>query len=288
MSALGKSFTKSYHHKLYPAIDPSQPSLSAKGKVVWVTGGNQGIGAAIAEAFVTAQAAAVIITGRTESTLQQTRSKLEDHARSIKSDTVVDSFVNDIRDIQSVLEIVAAVKKRFGKLDILVNNAAVLPEVQSLVDSDVDKWWLTFDINVRGSYNVIKHFLSVANQDAIIINVTTFLAHISINGYSSYGPSKSALLKVLEHVQKEHPSIKVFNFSPGIVATAMNADGHAVTEDDVELPGAFAVWLASPEATFLAGRLVWANWDVAELKEKKDDIINKNLLVLDLIGWNRD
>jgi hypothetical protein len=45
------------------------------------------------------------------------------------------------------------------------------------------------------------------------------------------------------------------------------------------------VWLASPEAEFLRGRYVWANWDIEELKAKKDVILNENLLMMGLRGW---
>lgn len=231
MADAGQSFTDTYHHKIYPDIDPSQPVLSAKGKVVWVTGGNQGIGAAVAEAFVSAQATAVIITGRNEATLRQTQSSLEEHAHRIKADTIIESYVNDILDSHSFSGVIAAIR-RLGKIDILVNNAGVLPEILPLAESNADNWWLGFEINVRGSYNVIKHFLCVADPGAVIINVSTLLAHISVSGYSSYGPSKSAMLKVFDVVRKEHPLIRIHNFHPGIVATAMNADGHVNTEDD--------------------------------------------------------
>ncbi|KAF8856273.1 hypothetical protein BDZ45DRAFT_594436, partial [Acephala macrosclerotiorum] len=55
--------------------------------------------------------------------------------------------------------------------------------------------------------------------------------------------------------------------------------------DVVGLLGDFCVWLASPEADFLNGRFVWANWDVEELKERKEEILgNPGLLTLTLVG----
>lgn len=53
----------------------------------------------------------------------------------------------------------------------------------------------------------------------------------------------------------------------------------------VDLSGDFGVWAVSDEATFLKGRMVWVNWDINELKEKKDEIINDNLLTVSLGGW---
>jgi hypothetical protein len=53
---------------------------------------------------------------------------------------------------------------------------------------------------------------------------------------------------------------------------------------DISLPSDVSVWLASPEADFLKGRMIWVNWDVEELKAKKDEIIAKNQLGLVLAG----
>jgi hypothetical protein len=50
----------------------------------------------------------------------------------------------------------------------------------------------------------------------------------------------------------------------------------------------FQVWLAGPDADFLKGKMVWANWDVEELKAKKDEILKGHLLELSLKGWERN
>lgn len=53
----------------------------------------------------------------------------------------------------------------------------------------------------------------------------------------------------------------------------------------VDLSGDFGVWAVSDEAAFLKGRMAWVNWDITELKEKKDEIINDNLFIVSLSGW---
>lgn len=55
--------------------------------------------------------------------------------------------------------------------------------------------------------------------------------------------------------------------------------------DAPQLPGHFAVWLCSEEARFLRGKFVWSNWDVDELKAKKDEIESSPLLTVNCIGW---
>lgn len=55
--------------------------------------------------------------------------------------------------------------------------------------------------------------------------------------------------------------------------------------DDASLPASFVVWLASPEARFLSGKYLWANWDVDELQERKEELQNSLLLSIGLFGW---
>ena len=56
----------------------------------------------------------------------------------------------------------------------------------------------------------------------------------------------------------------------------------------VSLPADFVVWAASPEAEFLKGRYVWVNWDIEELKARKEELVEKNLLTMGLRGWPAD
>jgi hypothetical protein len=51
------------------------------------------------------------------------------------------------------------------------------------------------------------------------------------------------------------------------------------------LPGAYIVWLASPESEYLRGKFVWSNWDIDELRQKEAEIKEKNLLTIGLSGW---
>jgi len=60
---------------------------------------------------------------------------------------------------------------------------------------------------------------------------------------------------------------------------------HAADFGLVSLPASFSVWLASPEARFLKGKFLWANWDVDELKAKAKEIEERNQLSIGLGGW---
>lgn len=61
-----------------------------------------------------------------------------------------------------------------------------------------------------------------------------------------------------------------------------------LTADDVSLPSGFAVWIASRAAEWVGGRFIWSHWDVDELAKMKDEIMEKNELVLGLQGWPKE
>lgn len=71
------SLTKTWHSESYPAIDPTRPELSAKGKVVAITGAGGAIGGATAQAFAKAGASKIAIIGRREKPLQETKANVE-------------------------------------------------------------------------------------------------------------------------------------------------------------------------------------------------------------------
>ncbi|MCJ1387182.1 hypothetical protein MMC18_000022 [Xylographa bjoerkii] len=292
------TFTKTFHRTSYPAIEESNPSLSATGKVVVVTGGGRGIGKPIAISFAKAGAKAVVILGRTEATLLQAKEEIQKAAATATGGRshpiLVQSFVADTLDAEAVNAAFASVRSQIGPIDVLVNNAGYLSEPASAAASSLDDYWYGFEVNVRGALIVMRAFLKgAAAETATLINMATagtYLPVQSLPGFSGYSASKLAMTRVMEFVQQEQPSLRVFNLHPGMIETdmsrktGMTVAGGAVM-DDVGLPAAFCVWLASRESDFVKGRFVWANWDVEELKQMEQAIKEKNLLTMGLIGW---
>ncbi|KAK8203603.1 hypothetical protein M8818_005253 [Zalaria obscura] len=90
--------------------------------------------------------------------------------------------------------------------------------------------------------------------------------------------------KMLDYVAAEHPQLHVVNLQPGVIITEIQKGAKMEGQDDVRLPGDFAVWLASPEAKFLKNKFVWANWDVEELKARAEEIQSSRLLTWVLDG----
>ena len=105
------SFTKTFHHDTYPAIDPTRPELSAAGKIVVISGGGQGIGAANVKAFARAGAAHIAIFGRKGSTLNAVKSEVE-----ASNKTRVHVYQADVTDEAAINHIFADVEQKLGKV----------------------------------------------------------------------------------------------------------------------------------------------------------------------------
>jgi NAD(P)-dependent dehydrogenase (short-subunit alcohol dehydrogenase family) len=211
------SFTEISHRSSYPDISPSNPILSATGKVILITGGGTGIGKAIATAFSEARAAVVILIGRTEAHLKATQAEL-----SLVTTTKVDYFVADITDQVTVETAFSTAFHRYGKVDVLVNNAGYLSVHTSLAKSPLEDYWRGFEINVKGPIITTQAFMKIAQTGATIINVSSGSAHIPyIEEFSGYSAAKLAAVKIMEYVQYENPELRVFNINPGFIETNM-------------------------------------------------------------------
>jgi NAD(P)-dependent dehydrogenase (short-subunit alcohol dehydrogenase family) len=239
MASLAKSFTPTYHQTPYAAIDPSRPELSAKEKVVVITGGGQGIGKATARAFARAKAHAIIITGRTQHTLLETQSVLE----QISPDTKVRTFVGDVTDANAVRTIFDSIKEEFGRVDVLVSNAGYLPEPAPISKQDLDDFWKGFEINTKGAFIVVQAFLGVASPNATLINVSTGLAHFVSPSSQGYSTSKTATLSLFEFVQNQNDSLRVVSIHPGVILTDMSIKSGFPAQDDGECPKTFFLLL---------------------------------------------
>jgi NAD(P)-dependent dehydrogenase (short-subunit alcohol dehydrogenase family) len=226
------SFTPTYHHKSYATIDETDPALSCAGKVIFITGGGRGIGRAIAKSFATAGAHGIFIVGRNEKSLQDTVGEIS----TVNTSTKMGYAVADIVDAASVSAAFDKAISSFGRIDVLIQNAGYLDEHRTIADSDLDDYWKTFEINVKGGLNVVQGFIRrTPEPGCTIINIGSGAGHIDyIPGYSAYSSSKLAFAKIVEYVQHENPALRVFNINPGAIATDMQAKaGDIAAPDDI-------------------------------------------------------
>ena len=140
---------------------------------------------------------------------------------------------------------------------------------------------------------MLAHYLlPTANPHAAIVGVTSGMSGLPstmLPGLSGYISSKLAAVKLLEFLAAENPNVFVASLHPGMVETDIFNKSGAKKEmlpmDTVQLPAHFTVWLTSPEARFLNGRCVFANWDVEELKAQATEIGRGSMMTTGIVGW---
>ena len=277
------------HHDRYPAIDPTTAlSGSADGKVVFIAGASRGIGQATAVAFAEAGAKAVYITARTEDALKETEARI----RAANSETACTLRACDVTSASDVEAAVADCMAQFGALDVADANAGYLGPWVKIAETEPAAWWKNWEINVQGTYHVIRytlpHLIESAKRHASgghLILMSSIGAQLLMPGASDYQTSKHAINRLCEFVQSDHgeDGIKCFAIHPGGVPTeiglSMPEAMHEYLVDTPDLAACFIVWLASGRADWAKGRYLAANWDVDELVAVRTEIETEDLFV---------
>lgn len=187
-------------------------------QVAIITGAGSGIGAATAVRFVE-EGAAVIINGRT-------RSKLEEVARKINRPDKVVILPGDVRDERLAPEAVREADKRFGRLDVVVSNAAAYsptPFPQATLNEWLDKM---FNIILHGAYQLAREASRYMIDKKIagrIINVTSIHGTQGERGASNYGAAKAAVNQFTRCLAIELApyNIRANAVAPGFIDTPM-------------------------------------------------------------------
>lgn len=277
----------------YPAIDPNGALAGgAAGKVVFIAGASRGIGQATAVAFAQTGARAVYITARSDAGLRRT----EDQIRAANPRTQIARRVTDVTDAAAVAAAVADCVDRFGAIDVADANAGYLGPWVKIGDSDPESWWRNWQVNVQGTYHVIRYTLPHLIESAArhadqggsgghLILLSSIGAQLLMPGASDYQTAKHVINRLAEFVQTDHGAdgVKVFAIHPGGVATelgkAMPDALHEYLIDTPDLAACFAVWLTTGAADWATGRYLSATWDVDALTGMRDAILGDDLLV---------
>lgn len=191
--------------------------MKLKDKSAIITGGSMGIGKATAHLFAK-EGAKVVITGRTESTLKQTVDEAGDVEGSI------DYVVSDVSKEQECKKVVEHTKNKFGKIDILFNNAGILP-LGNTHETSIEDWDKAFNINVRGSFMMAKHTLPHMLEEGkgTIVNNASILGLKAIPGAAAYNSTKGAIVQFTRSMALEYADkgIRVNCICPGTIMTPM-------------------------------------------------------------------
>ena len=236
--------------------------IHLEGKVAIITGASRGIGAAIARAFV-ASGAEVVLAARNMEPLAALAGTLGSAAHAVAAHTG--------REDECV-RLTAAAVTRFGRVDILVNNAATNPYFGPMLDVTSATWDKTFEVNLKGYFWMAREtalHLRARNAGGAIVNVASIAGLEAAPLQGVYGATKAAILSMTKTLAFELASsrIRVNAIAPGLVRTRFAA---ALTENDAilseilrktplgrcaepeEIAGA-ALYLASDSASYVTG-----------------------------------
>ncbi len=240
-----------------------------QGKVAIVTGGGRGIGRAIAEAYANNGAKVVVTAAIQKDEIDETALKINGKA-----------ILADITKPGDVQMLVGSVIVEFGRIDILVNNAArgmrfvnesFMTEPKPFWEADASNWQMVINTNVNGTYLVTKAVIPqmLKQKFGRIINISINLETMKRIGFSPYGPSKAALesMSVIWAQELAGTGITLNILLPGgatltgmIPPTFPEDKKQDLLKPDIIAPA--AVYLASNEAENINGqRIVAVEWN---------------------------
>jgi 3-oxoacyl-[acyl-carrier protein] reductase len=189
------------------------------GKTAIVTGGTRGIGAAIA-ALLAEHGAAVVVSGRDAARLQHAVQELEERGASVHG-VVADAAKREDAD-----RLVEAAKERYGRLDLLVNNAGITRD-GLLIRMKDDDWDRVMEVNLRGAFLVTRAAakLMVRQRSGRIINIASTAGAMGNPGQVNYSAAKAGLIGFTKATARElaHWGILVNAVAPGLIETDMAA-----------------------------------------------------------------
>jgi len=233
------------------------------GRVAVITGASKGLGKAMALALAGAGARLALVS--------RNRAQLETTAEAVRAlGAEAEVFVADITDEQQVKQLEAAVIGRFGKVQILINNAGINVR-KPATDFTLAEWKQVMDTNVTGAFLMCRAFVPPMKGQGYgrILNLTSIMSHVAIAGRTAYAASKSGLLGFTRALALElaPEQITVNGISPGPFATEMNTPLMQNPELNrefiskiplgrwgrVEEVGQLAVYLCSDDAGFVTG-----------------------------------
>ncbi len=247
-------------------------------KVALVTGASSGMGKAIAKLFAQEGAKVVVIARRVE--------RLEELVNEIKNDGgEAIATAGDVTSEDDIQNAINTALDKFGKLDIVVNNAGMLDKTDPIDQLDDETWTKVFDVNVTGPMRIMRATIPIFKKQGggAFVNIASIASLFAGRGGPAYTASKHAALGLSKNTgiffAKEN--IRSNAICPGYVDTEMVAGLTDVNQEGLEIAslgvGAnprmgspeeiaqIALFLASDDASFVNGAVIsadagWAAW----------------------------
>lgn len=181
-----------------------------EGKVALITGASSGIGLATARLFQ-AQGARLVVTGQDRDKLAQAQSELGPDTLAVCS---------DCSSVEQIAALMAQIKERFGRLDVLFINAGVATAAP-IEAVDETLYQRHMDVNVKGAFFTIQHALPLMAAGGAIVVTTSIVNRLGSPNFSLYAASKAALRSMVQALALElvGRGVRVNAVCPGPIAT---------------------------------------------------------------------
>lgn len=207
-----------------------------EGKVALITGGDSGIGRSVAVLYAREGAdVAIVYLPEEQSDAETTQKAVEEEGKQALL------LPGDVREMAFCEDAVSKTVKHFGKLDILVNNAAYQNSVEDVEELTLEQWDTTFKTNIYGYFHMVKAALPHLGQDSIIINTGSITGLEGSEGLLDYSATKGAIHAFTKTLARQlvDKGIRVNCVAPGPVWTPLNPadkDPEAVSKFGMKQP----------------------------------------------------
>lgn len=239
-----------------------------KDKIAIITGGDSGIGRAVAYAFAKQGAIVNILYYDEKGDAEEIKSVIEEEGG------VCNIFKGDITKEETSKSLAENVVKEYERIDILVNNSAVQYVAKTLEEISFEQFKKTFEINMFGAFHMSKASLPHMKKGSSIINTTSVTAYSGHETLIDYSSTKGALVAFTRSLSKNlaESGIRVNAVAPGPIWTPLipasfdekKVSEHGVNSNigrvgqPVEVAGAY-VFLASDDASYITGQTIHVN-----------------------------
>lgn len=198
--------------------------LKLDDKVVIVTGGGRGHGESMSCALAK-EGAIVIVVDINGDDAQNVQVAIE------RQGGVSAAYQVDVREMSEVEAMVASVMERFGRIDVLINNACAAIRRVPFLEMDTTEWDQVMAVNLRGAFNCSQQVGRVMKEQGFgrMINISSFAAGLPSAGFSAYAASKAGLEALSRTVSGElgEFGVTAVYVRPGVVETEFTKPGHA-------------------------------------------------------------